>query len=537
MILLKNIIFSKQPIVEQRGDEQRKKLHVLFVGDEETNSDLSYAKKILNTGIVTGDIVADANISSNKLKRLVETNISDEYDVVCIMDDGRDPEKFSAKQSISNLADAFTAAKKFDAKLIVIANASNRESDSEQTKLVNTWITSVQTITDDVIDISNITTRNSYNKDGFLIPEIHTQIVKELMKLIINYVKSIDTISNDTNSDNNKNAYQWIISDLKNQVDAKVVINSLDYGDVENLGWLTTKEAWEQAETNHDIVYKIQMQLAKLQYNLGGRGATGDYNKDTERAVRTFQEINDLPTTGRLDLKTVATLFYKNARPANYSPENKNKKSTPTINVDAAWKAITDKVIDNFEGGYWNNDKTQPADKICSNHPYAAMYANSGETMFGLDRRAGRIDQIKPYGEQFFAIIDAEKARLGSDFCNVWVYNFRGGDKEEELKTLAAKVTYDLYQKYANSYLSNKSRKIVESSKRLLFHFAYAVWNGPAFFKNFAKVIDNGVAQGKSIEQLVDDSIAARNARFGGTDWAKANSKVVNIIKSDPDLE
>ena len=534
MILLKNIIFNKQRIVEQRGDEQRKKLHVLFVGDEETNSDLSYAKKILNTGIVTGDIVADDNISSGKLKRLVETNISDEYDVVCIMDDGRDPEKFSAKQSISNLADAFTAAKKFDAKLIVIANASNREGESEQTKLVNVWITSVQTITDDIIDISNITTRNSYNKSGFLIPEVHIYVVKQLIKLIISYVKSVE-VSSDTDTSNSKNIYQQIISDLNNQVDAKVVINSLDYGDVENLGWLTTKEAWEQAKTNHDIVYKIQMQLAKLRYNLGGRGATGDYNKDTERAISKFQEINDLPTTGELDLKTVAKLFYKNARPADYAPENK-LKSAETINVDAEWKAITDKVIDNFEGGYWNHDKTQPADKICTNHPYTSMFANSGETMFGLDRRAGGIDKIKPYGEQFFAIIDAEKARLGSDFCSTWVHGYRGGDKESELKTLAAKVTYDLYQKYANSYLSNKSRKVVESSKRLLFHFAYAVWNGPLFFKNFAKVIDAGVAQGKTVDQLIDDSIAARTARFGGTDWAKGNTKVVNIIKSDPDL-
>jgi peptidoglycan hydrolase-like protein with peptidoglycan-binding domain/DNA-binding ferritin-like protein (Dps family) len=535
MIRLKNIIFNKQQIVEQRGNEQRKKLHVLFVGDEETNSDLSYAKKILNTGIITGEIVADENITSDKLKRLVETNIADDYDIVCIMDDGRDPEKFSAKQSISNLNDAFVAAKQFDAKLIVIANATNREGESDQTKLVNKWITKVQTITDNIIDLSNITTSNSYNKSGFLIPEVHTYIVRELIRLIIGYVKSIQ-ISSDADPSDSKNVYQWIISDLKNQVDAKVIIKSLDYGDTENLGWLTTKEAWEQAKRNHDIVYKIQMQLAKLRYNLGGRGATGDYNKDTERAIRTFQEINNLPTTGDLDLKTVATLFYKDALPADYSPANKNKKSAEIINVDAAWKAITDKVIDNFEGGYWNHDKTQPADKICTNHPYTSMFANSGETMFGLDRRAGGIDKIKPYGEQFFAIIDAEKARLGSAFCSTWVHGYRGGDKEPELKTLAAKVTYDLYQKYANSYLSNKSRKVVESSKRLLFHFAYAVWNGPLFFKNFAKVIDNGVAQGKTVDQLIDDSIAARNARFGGTDWAKGNTKVVNIIKSDPDL-
>ena len=535
MIKLKNILVTKRTLVEQRGDEQRKKLHVLFVGDEETKSNSSYARKILNTGIVTGEIVADENVTSDKIKRLIDTNISDEYDIVCIMDDGRDPAKYDAKQSISNLNDAFVSAKQFDAKLIVIANAINREGEPEQTRIVNKWLTSVQTSTDNVIDISNITTSNSYDKNGFLIPEVHANIVKELIRIIISYIKDIEkTPGIDSDS---KSEYNWIISDLQNQIDAKVIIRSLEYGDVENLGWLTTQEAWDQAETNHDIVYKIQMQLAKLKYNLGGRGATGDYNKDTERAIRTFQEINDLPTTGRLNLKTVAKLFYKDARSADYAPGNKNKKTAELINVDAAWMAITDKVIDNFEGGYWNNDKTQPADKICSNHPYTSMYANSGETMFGLDRRAGGIDKIKPYGEQFFGVIDAEKSRLGSDFCNVWVYNYRGGDKESELKKLASKVMYDLYQSYAERYLSSEALRVVESNKRLLFHFAYASWNGPDFFKDFGQVVNKGVAEGKSVDELIDLSIAARNRRFGGTAWGKANSKVTDIIKNDPTLE
>ena len=323
---------------------------------------------------------------------------------------------------------------------------------------------------------------------------------------------------------------------MQSKLDAKTVFRSIGYGDINNLDWLGTDEAWKDAENSYAVVYKIQLQLSKLKYALGARGTTGDYNKDTERAIMSFQEKNDLPTTGHLDLRTVALLFDKDAKPADYIKDIK-KSPAMQIDVDAAWMAITDKIIDNFEGGYWNNDKTQPADKICSNHPYAAMYANSGETLFGLDRRAGGIDKIKPYGEQFFGIIDAEKARLGSDFCNVWIYNYRGGDKEAELKKLASKVMYDLYQDYAKQYLSNEARKVVESNKRLLFHFAYATWNGPGFFDDFGNVVNQGVAQGKGVDELIDLSITARNRRFGGTDWSKANSKVINIIKNDPDLE
>ena len=64
------------------------------------------------------------------------------------------------------------------------------------------------------------------------------------------------------------------------------------------------------------------------------------------------------------------------------------------------------------------------------------MYKNSGETMFGLDRKAGSIETIKPEGVEFFKIIDDDKKKLGmAEFCKKWKYNYRGGDKEDILKT------------------------------------------------------------------------------------------------------
>lgn len=538
MIKLKNILITKpkRRLIEQRGNEQQKKLNVLFIGDEETSADSSYAKKILNSGLVTGEIVSkkNKNITTAKLRNLIISNISDAYDVVCIMDNAHDDKNTSIDQSISNLNDAYTEAKKFNAKLIVIANASGNKTNSEQSEIINKWITTVQTISDDTIDVKTSISNISYDKHGILIPEVQSRIAKDVIRILIGYIKNAEITPS---LESNENDYEWILSDLQSKSDAKTVFRSIGYGDVNNLGWLATEEAWKEAENSYAVVYKIQLQLSKLNYALGARGTTGDYNKDTERAIRLFQEKNDLPTTGHLDLRTVALLFADNAKSADYEKDVKKSSSAAQIDVDAAWMSITDKIIDNFEGGYWNNDKTQPADKICSNHPYAAMYANSGETLFGLDRRAGGIDKIKPYGEQFFGLIDAEKARLGSDFCNVWVYNYRGGDKEAELKKLASKVMYDLYQDYSKRYLSNEARKVVESNKQLLFHFAYATWNGPGFFDDFGNVVNQGVAQGKGVDELVDLSIEARNRRFGGTDWSRANAKVTNIIKNDPELK
>jgi peptidoglycan hydrolase-like protein with peptidoglycan-binding domain len=537
MIKLKSIMNKsrKRWLNEQRGDEHQKKLNVLFVGDDETNSDFSYARKILNSGIVTGDIVTDEDTSSNKLRRLITANISDNYDIVCIMDDARDGD-MSVEQSISNLNDAYTEAKKFDAKLVVIANASGYEGESESTKVINKWITTVQTIADEVIDLKNVTSGAFFNKDGLLTSEVHTSIAKELLRIIVKFIKTIEV---SVDSDTAENGYEWILTDLRKQSDARAVFRNLGYGEAKNLNWLATDQAWEEAEDNYSIIYKIQLQLANLKYGLGGRGATGDYNKDTERAVRSFQEKNNLPTTGHLDLRTVALLFDASAIAADYVEDVQTKEKAPVvpIDVDAEWEAITDKVIDKFEGGYWNHDITQPVEKICTNHPYVAMYKNSGETLFGLDRRAGKIDKLIPYGEQFFAIIDAEKERLGSEFCKVWTWGYRGGDKEAELKKLASKITYDLYQDLSKRYLSAAAQNAVNSSKRLLFHFAYAVWNGPGFFQGFARVVNQGVAAGKTIEELVDLSIDARNKRLGGTAWAKGNRVVVDTIKNDPDLE
>jgi hypothetical protein len=538
MIKLKNILINSpfRRLIEQRGDEQQKKLNVLFVGDEETNMDSSYAKKILNSGLVTGEIVAkkDKDISTAKLRNLIISNISDTFDVVCIMDNAHDDKDTSVDQSISNLSDAYAEAKKFDAKLVVIANTSELDNSTEQSKIINKWITTVQTMSDDVIDLNNITSNTSYDKNGLIIPETQSRVAKEVLRILIRYIKDSKVVPD---SESSENDYNWILLDLQSKLDVKTVFRSIGYGDANNLDWLASEEAWKQAENSYAVVYKIQMQLSKLKYSLGARGATGDYNKDTERAVRSFQEKNDLPTTGLLDLRTVALMFDKNAKPEDYIKDIKKSAEATQIDVDAEWLKITSKVIDEFEGGYWNRDIKSPADKICSNHPYDPMYANSGETLFGLDRRAGKMDQVKPAGEKFFALIDAEKARLGSDFCNVWYWGYRGGDKEEELKKLASSAMHYLYKQFSKAYLSKQALQIVESNKRLLFHFAYATWNGSGFFQDFANVVNKGVAEGKSVDELIDLSIAARTRRFGGTAWAKGNVKVIDVIKNDPELE
>ena len=278
---------------------------------------------------------------------------------------------------------------------------------------------------------------------------------------------------------------------------------------------------------------------------------TGKFDRDTEDAIYKYQKSVNLPETGVADSDTLEDMFF-NLKIKGFDDEDlsiylknidgyidKTKKEINkfTGNVDSVWKSFTDKIIDNFEGGYWNRDKTKSNSEICLNHPWDDIYDNSGETMFGIDRRAGGWDN-DPEGRQFFELIDNEKENAGSmeSFCNTWTYNYGGGGLRDELKLRAAALMKNAYDDNSR-FFSPATKREVESNKRLLFHFAYACWNGSGFFQRFANDINDAIEEGKTGNELVDVAIQSRNNAFGGTGWASANQEVVDIIKNDPDLE
>ena len=174
--------------------------------------------------------------------------------------------------------------------------------------------------------------------------------------------------------------------------------------------------------------------------------------------------------------------------------------NTSSGSVDSKWDKITKKVIDEFEGGYWNPK--------CG-HTTKGM-GKSTETMFGLDRYNGNWESTQD-GKEFFRIIDNEKTKLGlKPFCKIWFHNYKGGDLEDTLKTLASKIMKNQYDINSNNYFSPELRKRVESNDRLLMHFSYACWNGPGYFKKFAKSLEDGVKSGKSDEELIKQAISDR---------------------------
>ena len=276
---------------------------------------------------------------------------------------------------------------------------------------------------------------------------------------------------------------------------------------------------------------------------------TGVYDSDTNEAVYVFQEQQNIEPTGIADQETLEEmLFDLKAKSFDDDDLGKflgdlgivrevSKKKKSRLSVSSVWNSFTDKIIDKFEGGYWNNDTTKARSQKCVNHPDDPMYDNSGETMFGIDRRAGDWDD-NPKGREFFELIDNEKENYENmeEFCQTWRWNYKGGSLQSELKSRAGDLMLTVYENNKGVF-TPEALEEVESNKRLLFHFTYACWNGSGVFQSFAEDINDAVESGLSGDELVDVAIESRNNRYGGTSWADNNQEVVDIIKNDPSLE
>jgi hypothetical protein len=176
-------------------------------------------------------------------------------------------------------------------------------------------------------------------------------------------------------------------------------------------------------------------------------------------------------------------------------PKNRQTKSV------GDFEKTTRQIIDQFEGGYYHPDMLKDGrvkDK---------RYARSGETMFGIDRLRGVKESNSAAGKEFWSIIDRQNAR------KKWRWNYKLQDNPDlalRLKNLVAKIMEPLFIDYQNRYLSEESKKIVNSTPELYYHFAYATWNGIGWFKKFAQAFNEEVKKGKSIKELINFVLSQR---------------------------
>lgn len=184
------------------------------------------------------------------------------------------------------------------------------------------------------------------------------------------------------------------------------------------------------------------------------------------------------------------------------------------------YRQIVGAIIDQLEGGYYHPDMLKDG-RVTD-----TRYKNSGETMFGIDRKAGGSINTTAAGQYFWSIIDESGARYS------WKWNYMGGDLEQPLKDAAADIMYPEYDRMANLYLSAQSKAIVESDDRLLFNFIYATWNGQGWFKRFAgdfnDAVDSGVTNTDDLVQVVLQS----RADSGNSLIVQGGKKIAKFIDS-----
>ena len=102
----------KQLLLEQPNNKDydvlsnpKTQLNVLFLGEQLKNNN-SFAKQLLNSGKITGNIVSKEFISIETALRLLETNLTKQFNVVVIMigsKDSKEKSSASAEQKLDML--------------------------------------------------------------------------------------------------------------------------------------------------------------------------------------------------------------------------------------------------------------------------------------------------------------------------------------------------------------------------------------------------------------------------------------------------
>lgn len=194
----------------------------------------------------------------------------------------------------------------------------------------------------------------------------------------------------------------------------------------------------------------------------------------------------------------------------------------PDYKGSTNFKDVTYKIIDTLEGGYYHPDMLKDG------RVKDGRYGRSGETMFGMDRLAGKTEST-PEGREFWKLIDNENARKN------WKWNYMLKDNPSlanKLKDLIVKIMEPKFNEYMDKYLSPEAQKLVESNPKLYFNFAYATWNGPGWFKKFAEDFNKKVEVGFSDEEDLVQSVISRRKGDPNSLVSGGGKKIEKILSS-----
>lgn len=150
------------------------------------------------------------------------------------------------------------------------------------------------------------------------------------------------------------------------------------------------------------------------------------------------------------------------------------------------FSTLTQHVIDFLEGGYYH-----PSMKSKFNIKSQLLLGDSGETMFGLDRKHGAQLARYPEWDIFWDVVDQGKAKRPFE----WKYNAKNVKDADVLKDFAARIMYKWFSYLAGKYILISSMDEIANDDRLTIHFIYGAWNGIGWFERYAKALNAAIVK------------------------------------------
>ena len=176
-------------------------------------------------------------------------------------------------------------------------------------------------------------------------------------------------------------------------------------------------------------------------------------------------------------------------------------------------------VINKLEGGYYHPNM------LADGRVKDMRYGNSGETMFGIDRKNGPESKTQA-GQEFWSLIDAADAK------DKWGPEYMGGDLAPKLRELVVKMMQPEYTAYFKRYLSPEAQKLVATDPKLVFQFVYGTFNGEGWFREFASYVNQKVQDGVTDTNEINKGL--QNVRVGSKNSliAQSGSKMNSILNT-----
>jgi predicted nucleotidyltransferase len=277
-------------------------------------------------------------------------------------------------------------------------------------------------------------------------------------------------------------------------------------------------------------VEEIQKGLQILGHSLPKWGIDGKFGEETEEATKKFQEKNNMTQTGVFgtdELKAlIENLIESNFTDSDLNKVQKNREfKSGSINSSLKFRDAVDTITNKLEGGYFH-----PYMKAANQSKFAWM-GDSGETMFGMDRKHGRQESNSSAGVEFWRLIDAEDAKSN------WKYGYALEDNptlRDKLLDLVAQIMEPHFLDFSNRYLSDEAKSIIMSDPKLYFNFAYATYQGSGWFQKFAKKFNKKIEDGvTNIDELRDYVLQIRK-ESGNNIISGSGNKIDKIFDAMP---